>query len=60
MRNIRVVLSALGGPEVFKVIEDEIHDPGPNELRIRILASGVAYADVLMHDREEKTFRMVP
>jgi NADPH:quinone reductase-like Zn-dependent oxidoreductase len=48
MRNIRVVLSALGGPDVFKVIEDEIRDPGPNELRIRILASGVSYADVLM------------
>jgi NADPH:quinone reductase-like Zn-dependent oxidoreductase len=48
MRNTRVVLSALGGPEVFKVIEDEICDPGPNEVRIRILASGVSYADVLM------------
>jgi NADPH:quinone reductase-like Zn-dependent oxidoreductase len=48
MRNTRVVLSALGGPEVFKVIEDDIRDPGANELRIRILASGVAFADVLM------------
>jgi NADPH:quinone reductase-like Zn-dependent oxidoreductase len=48
MRNTRVVLSALGGPEVFKIIEDEIRDPGANEVRIRILASGVAFADVLM------------
>jgi NADPH:quinone reductase-like Zn-dependent oxidoreductase len=48
MRNTRVVLTALGGPEVFKVIEDDIRDPGANELRIRILASGVAFADVLM------------
>jgi NADPH:quinone reductase-like Zn-dependent oxidoreductase len=48
MRNTRVVLSALGGPEVFKVIEDEVRDPGANEVRIRILASGVAFADVLM------------
>jgi NADPH:quinone reductase-like Zn-dependent oxidoreductase len=48
MRNTRVVLSALGGPEVLKVVEDEIRDPGVNELRIRILATGVAFADVLM------------
>src|ERR1700722_3109152 len=48
MRNTRFVLSALGGPEVFKIVEDDIREPGPKELRIRILASGVAYADVLM------------
>jgi NADPH:quinone reductase-like Zn-dependent oxidoreductase len=48
MRNTRVVLSALGGPEVLKVVEDEVRDPDENELRIRILASGVAFADVPM------------
>jgi NADPH:quinone reductase-like Zn-dependent oxidoreductase len=48
MRSTRVVLTALGGPEVFKVIEDDIRDPGSNELRIQILACGVAFADVLM------------
>jgi NADPH:quinone reductase-like Zn-dependent oxidoreductase len=48
MKNTRVVLTALGGPEVLKVIEDEIGQPGANELRIRIHACGVAFADVLM------------
>jgi len=48
VRNTRVVLTALGGPEVFKIIEDDVRDPGPNEVRIRILACGVAFADVLM------------
>src|SRR5580692_5373309 len=48
MRNTRVVLTALGGPEVLKVIEDDIRDPGANEVRIRVLACGVAFADVLM------------
>ena len=48
MRNTRVVLTALGGPEVLKVIEDDVREPGANELRIRILACGVAFADVLM------------
>jgi NADPH:quinone reductase-like Zn-dependent oxidoreductase len=48
MKNTRVILNALGGPEVLKVIEDDIRDPGANELRIRILTCGVAFADVLM------------
>jgi NADPH:quinone reductase-like Zn-dependent oxidoreductase len=48
MRNTRVVLTALGGPEVLKVVDDDIRDPGPNEVRVRILAAGVAFADVLM------------
>ena len=48
MRNTRVVLTALGGPEVLKVIEDEIREPAANEVRVRILACGVAFADVLM------------
>jgi NADPH:quinone reductase-like Zn-dependent oxidoreductase len=48
MRNSRVLLTALGGPEVFKLVEDQVPDPGAHELRIRILATGVAFADVLM------------
>ena len=48
MRNTRVGLTARGGPEVFKVVEDDVRDPGANEVRIRILACGIAFADVLM------------
>jgi NADPH:quinone reductase-like Zn-dependent oxidoreductase len=48
VRNTRVILAALGGPEVFKIIEDEVGNPGANEILIRILATGVAFADVLM------------
>ncbi len=48
MRNSRVVLTALGGPEVLKLIEEEVREPTANEVRIRILACGVAFADVLM------------
>jgi NADPH:quinone reductase-like Zn-dependent oxidoreductase len=48
MRNTRVSLTALGGPEVLKIIEEEMREPGPRELRIQVLACGVAFADVLM------------
>jgi len=48
MRNTRVVLAAFGGPEVLNIIEEEVRDPWEHEVRIRVLACGVAFADVLM------------
>src|SRR5579862_541485 len=48
VQNTRVVLTAHGGPEVLKVVEDDVRDPVANQLRIRVLACGVAFADVLM------------
>jgi NADPH:quinone reductase-like Zn-dependent oxidoreductase len=48
MRNTRIILTTLGGPEVLKIIEEDMRDPGPNELRVQVIACGVAFADVLM------------
>ena len=48
MRNTRVVLTALGEPDVLKQIEDEVREPGAHEVRVRITVCGVAFADVLM------------
>ena len=48
MSNTRVIISAYGGPEVLKLIEEPIPDPAPNQVRIKIFATGVAFADVLM------------
>jgi NADPH:quinone reductase-like Zn-dependent oxidoreductase len=48
MRNTRVLITALGGPEVLKLIDDDIRDPGANEVRIQVIACGVAFADVMM------------
>ncbi|HUL35984.1 MAG TPA: medium chain dehydrogenase/reductase family protein [Candidatus Eisenbacteria bacterium] len=47
-KNLRVVITAKGGPEVLKFVEDETPIPGPGQVRVKNLASGVAYADVLM------------
>jgi NADPH2:quinone reductase len=47
-KNGRVVVTALGGPEVLKYVEEPLPEPGPGEVRVKILAAGVAYADVLM------------
>ena len=48
MKNTRVVITAHGGPEVLKLIEENLPEPRPGEVRVKILATGVAFADVLM------------
>ena len=47
-KNRRVVITAQGGPEVLKLVEDELPTPAAGQVRVKNLASGVAYADVLM------------
>ncbi len=42
----RVVVTKHGGPEVLRVVEDRAPAPGPSELRLRVRATGVAFADV--------------
>ena len=41
----RVVVDHYGGPEVLKVVEEEDPQPGPGEVRIRVLAAGVSFTD---------------
>src|SRR5882724_4719019 len=43
-----VVITRLGGPEVLQLVDREMPNPGLGEARIRVLATGVAFADVLM------------
>jgi NADPH:quinone reductase-like Zn-dependent oxidoreductase len=47
-KNLRIVITARGGPEVLRLIEDNLSAPSPGQVRVKNLASGVAYADVLM------------
>jgi len=47
-KNHSVVVTSQGGPEVLKLVESELPVPGPGEVRVKNVASGVAYADVLM------------
>lgn len=41
----RVVVDHFGGPEVLKLVEDDIPRPGPGEVRVRVLAAGVSFTD---------------
>jgi NADPH:quinone reductase len=41
----RVVVDHYGGPEVLRVIEDNVPEAGPGEVRVRVLAAGVSFTD---------------
>ncbi len=47
MRTRRVVITRFGGPEAIEVREADLAEPGPGEVQLRVLASGVAFGDVL-------------
>ncbi len=47
MRARRVVVTRYGGPEAIEIQEAELADPAPGEVQLRVLASGVAYGDVV-------------
>lgn len=44
----RVVIGRVGGPEVLRVVEDELPEPGPGQVRVRVLMAGVSFGDVLL------------
>lgn len=48
MRYKHVVLTRYGGPEVLQVVEDDVPEPKIGEVRVKVLAAGVAFADVMM------------
>lgn len=47
MGNKRIVIEKAGGTEVLRLIEEPVPLPKPNEVRVRVLACGVAFGDVL-------------
>ena len=49
-RNRRIVVLRYGGPEVMTVVEEPIPEPRPREIRVRIIAAGVGYPDVLIRE----------
>ena len=44
----RVVIDHFGGPEVVSLVEESDPSPGPGEVRVKVLASGVSLSDAQM------------
>src|SRR5262245_4570298 len=49
-RNRRIIVPRYGGPDVMTVIEEPLPEPGPGEVRVRIVVAGVGYPDVLIRE----------
>lgn len=49
-RNTRIVVANYGGPDQLRVIEEDIPEPKAGEVRVRVLAAGVALPDLMMRE----------
>lgn len=49
-RNRRVVVTGHGGPDVLRVVESVMPEPGAGEVRLCVEATGIAFADILMRE----------
>src|SRR5262245_55295866 len=50
MRHTRIIVTHYGGPEELQVVEEECPEPQEGEVRVRVLAAGVALPDVMMRE----------
>jgi len=46
MKYKKIVVTAFGGPEVLQVVEEELRQPDPGEVLVRVHAAGVARSDI--------------
>ena len=50
MKYTRIIVTRYGGPEVITVAEQECPAPMPGEVRVKVLAAGVSFPDVLARE----------
>jgi NADPH:quinone reductase len=50
MKHTRIIVSHYGGPEELRAVEEECPEPKKGEVRVRVLAAGVALPDVMMRE----------
>lgn len=50
MKHQRIVVSRYGGPDALELIEEEVPEPKAGEVRVKVLAAGVAMPDVMARE----------
>lgn len=50
MKYKHIVIPRFGGPENLLLLEDELPEPRADEVRVKVLAAGVSFADILMRE----------
>ena len=47
MKNARIIVTHYGGPEALQVLEEECPEPTGGQVRVKVLAAGVALPDIM-------------
>ena len=50
MKHKRIIVTHYGGPDALQVIEEDYPQPKPGEVRVRVLAAGVALPDIMARE----------
>jgi NADPH:quinone reductase-like Zn-dependent oxidoreductase len=50
MRHTRIVVTHYGGPDALRLVEEECPEPKRGEVRVRVLAAGVALPDLMARE----------
>jgi len=50
MKHTRIVVTRYGGPNALQVLEEECPEPKDGEVRVKVLAAGVALPDLMMRE----------
>jgi NADPH2:quinone reductase len=48
VRNHRIVVERRGGPDVLQVVVEDLPEPRPDEVRVKVLAAGVSAYDLMV------------
>jgi NADPH:quinone reductase len=50
VRHTRIIVTRYGGPDALQVVEEECPEPKGGEVRVRVLAAGVALPDIMARE----------
>jgi NADPH:quinone reductase-like Zn-dependent oxidoreductase len=50
MKHTRIIVTHYGGPDALQVVEEECPEPKDGEVRVRVLAAGVAMPDIMARE----------
>ncbi len=50
MKHIRIIVTHYGGPDALRVSEENLPEPKPGEVRVKVLAAGVALPDIMARE----------
>src|SRR5512144_459661 len=50
MRHTRIIVTHYGGPDALQVLEEDCPEPKDREVRVRVLAAGVALPDIMARE----------